>query len=133
MLFMARLSALIPLIFAAAVHAVGPIPLDVFVPSITYPTAGTVWVSKTQQTLTWDASNAPPSISNGALLMLRQNNRTSPFILAKDFDLRAGSLEITVPWVLSADNYELVLFGDSGNFSPVFTIQSDTDDEGQSA
>ncbi|KAJ6459026.1 hypothetical protein C8R45DRAFT_787611, partial [Mycena sanguinolenta] len=122
--FATPLSALISVICAAAVHAAGPVPLDVFVPRITYPTAGTVWVSKTQQTLTWDATNAPVNISNGALVMLRQNNHTAPFILAKGFDLRAGFVEITVPWVFTADNYEIVLFGDSGNFSPPFTIQS---------
>jgi len=126
MRFTTALSTLIPFILAAGVRGAGPTPLDVFVPPITFPTEGTVWVSKTQQNITWDASGAPPTISNGALLLLRQNNITSPFILAKDFDLRAGSLEITVPWVLSNTNYQLVLFGDSGDFSPVFTIQSDT-------
>ncbi|KAJ7646232.1 hypothetical protein B0H17DRAFT_876888, partial [Mycena rosella] len=96
---------------------------DVFVPPITFPTAGTVWASKTQQNVTWDASGAPPSISNEALLFLRKDTTTAPFILAKGFDLRTGSLEITVPYVLADDDYSLVLFGDSGNFSPVFTIQ----------
>ncbi|KAF7360037.1 hypothetical protein MVEN_00731500 [Mycena venus] len=118
-------STLIPFILTAAVRAAGPTPLDVFVPPITYPTAGTVWQSKTQQTVTWDVSGAPPVISNGAMLMLRKGNITAPFILAKGFDLRAGNLTITVPWVLTGQDYQMVLFGDSGDFSPFFTIESD--------
>ncbi|KAJ7652548.1 hypothetical protein B0H17DRAFT_899737, partial [Mycena rosella] len=94
----------------------------VFAPPITSPTAGAVWVSKTQQNVTWDASGAPHNISNGAFLFLRKGNTTLPFILAKGFDLRAGSLEITVPYVIGDDDYSFVLFGDSGDFSPVFTI-----------
>ena len=93
MRFTTALSTLIPFILTAA--AAGPTPLDVFVPPITFPTAGTVWVSKTQQTLTWyvplppnitrfvewcdrDASGAPPNISNEALLLLRLGNNTAP-------------------------------------------------------
>ncbi|KAJ6558752.1 hypothetical protein DFH09DRAFT_1317022 [Mycena vulgaris] len=53
--------------------------------------------------------------------MLRKGAITPPFILAKGFDLRAGTLEI-----LTGTDYELVLFGDSGNFGLVFTIRSNT-------
>ncbi|KAK7045019.1 hypothetical protein R3P38DRAFT_2609370 [Favolaschia claudopus] len=125
--FTTSLSSLLLCTIAAvnAAAAKPPGPLDVWSPKITYPTEGTVWESKTEQTLTWDVSDAPPVISNGALLMLRQNDITAPFILAKGFDLRAGNLTITVPYVLSNPNYQLVLFGDSGNFGPVFTINSD--------
>ncbi|KAJ7162746.1 hypothetical protein C8R43DRAFT_919652 [Mycena crocata] len=124
--FPAALAALVPFLLATTAKAtpVGPTPLDVFVPPITFPTAGTVWVSKTQQNVTWDASGAPENISNESMLLLRHADVTATFILAKDFDLRAGSLEITVPWVLTATDYSLVLFGDSGNFSPEFTIQT---------
>ncbi|KAJ7086256.1 hypothetical protein C8R44DRAFT_533759, partial [Mycena epipterygia] len=95
---------------------------DVFDPPVTFPTAGTVLISKTTQNITWDTSRAPVNISNQALLLLRKGDITAPFILAEGFDLRAGTLEITVPWVLNGTDYRLVLFGDSGNFSPVFTI-----------
>ncbi|KAJ7935926.1 hypothetical protein B0H13DRAFT_2261979 [Mycena leptocephala] len=125
MRFTIALSALVTFVLTTAVNAAGPTPLDVFVPPITSPTAGTVWVSKTQQNVTWDASRAPPTISNQAMVLLRKGDTTFPFILAKGFDLRKGSVEITVPYVF-ADNYQVVLFGDSGNFSPVFAIQSDT-------
>ncbi|KAF8143508.1 hypothetical protein K438DRAFT_1875856 [Mycena galopus ATCC 62051] len=119
------LPTLISVVFAAATVRAGPSPDDVYVPTITSPTAGTVWQSNSLQTITWDTSNAPANISNRALLFLRQNGNTAPFILAKDFDLRAGSLNITVPYVVSNNNYQWVLFGDSGDFSPVMTIQSD--------
>jgi hypothetical protein len=124
MRFTTSLFALVPFIFTSAVNAVGPTPLDVWVPKMTSPTAGAVLVSKTPETITWDTSNAPPTISNKAMLMLRHNNITAPFILAQGFDLRAGTLDITVPWVLSDGGYQFVLFGDSGNFSPFFSIQS---------
>ncbi|KAJ7816052.1 hypothetical protein B0H14DRAFT_2602892 [Mycena olivaceomarginata] len=132
MRFTTPLSLVVSFFLTAAVHAAGPTPLDVFVPPITSPTAETVWVSKTQQTLTWDASGAPPNISNGALLLLRSNGITAPFILAQDFDLRTGNLTITVPWGSDRNDLSACLnnalivpvFGDSGNFSPEFTIQT---------
>ena len=68
-------------------------------------------------------------------------------ILAKGFDILDGRVEITVPWVMDRTDYSLVreyyirfsvleshfadhshirsVFGDSGNFSPEFTIHSD--------
>ncbi|KAJ7140447.1 hypothetical protein C8R46DRAFT_1046947 [Mycena filopes] len=109
----------------AATALAGPTPLEVFSPRVTFPTAGTVLVSNATTTITWDTTNAPVVISNEGLLMLRKGVLTAPFILAEGFDLRTGSLTIKVPNVLAASDYEFVLFGDSGNFSPTFTIQSD--------
>ncbi|KAJ7509537.1 hypothetical protein B0H11DRAFT_1960031 [Mycena galericulata] len=43
-------------------------------------------------------------------------------ILQNDFPLLSGRVEVKVPWVGNSDQYQLVLFGDSGNFSPYFTI-----------
>ncbi|KAJ7186036.1 hypothetical protein C8R46DRAFT_881260 [Mycena filopes] len=118
------ISSLVPLALTALALA-GPTPLDVFDPPVTSPSAGAVLVSKTPTTITWDTTSAPVNISNKALLMLRKGEITAPFILAEGFDLRSGSLDITVPNVLTGSDYAFVLFGDSGNFSPVFTIQSD--------
>jgi hypothetical protein len=42
-------------------------------------------------------------------------------ILAQNFNPRLGRVEVTVP-LLVPGNYTLVLFGDSGNYSPVFEI-----------
>ncbi|KAJ7660356.1 hypothetical protein DFH06DRAFT_1089681 [Mycena polygramma] len=119
-------TALSALMLAAVAYAVpAPGPLDVFVPHITSPTQGAIWESKTQQTVTWSTMGAPANISNGAMIMLRKGTVTTPLILAKGFDLRSGSVDITVPYVLADSDYELVLFGDSGNYSPPFTIHSD--------
>ncbi|KAJ7720373.1 hypothetical protein DFH07DRAFT_760872, partial [Mycena maculata] len=121
--FTLSLSTSVPLL--AAVMGVGAVPAvaphDVFAPPVTFPTAGTVWATNSRQNVTWDASGAPARISNEALLMLRKNSVAAPH----PFDLRAGTLEITVPYVLAGSDYQLVLFGDSGEFIPVFTIQSD--------
>ena len=36
------------------------------------------------------------------------NSMGNAVILAKDFDLRAGHVEVTVPWVLEGDDYSVV-------------------------
>lgn len=43
-------------------------------------------------------------------------------ILAENFSILLGRIEVTVPWVEDGSDYQIVLFGDSGNFSPTFTI-----------
>jgi hypothetical protein len=42
-------------------------------------------------------------------------------ILAKVFDPRAGSVKVTVPWLVDG-TYSIVLFGNSGNNSEDFPI-----------
>jgi len=42
--------------------------------------------------------------------------------LATGFPLEAGSMNVIVPDVQPGNNYIVVLFGDSGNASPEFTI-----------
>lgn len=63
-------------------------------------------------------------------------------ILASEFDILQRKITITVPWVQNGSDYQLVceffrcsdmrhylliviflVFGDSGNFSPTFTIK----------
>ncbi|KAJ7483990.1 hypothetical protein B0H11DRAFT_1658172, partial [Mycena galericulata] len=97
---------------------------DVFVPPILYPHAGTVWYSFQYHNVTWDTTGAPADISNEALLLLAKGGVEAPFILAEGFDLRLGRVTIQVPYVFAGADYQLVLFGDSGNLSPVFTIES---------
>ncbi|KAJ7277492.1 hypothetical protein C8J57DRAFT_1466028 [Mycena rebaudengoi] len=104
---------------------VGPVANDVFVPRILTPAAGTVWESFQRQNVTWDTSNVPSTISNRGFILLASDGREFPFILALDFDLRAGFVELTVPHVIAGSDYQIVLFGDSGNLSPKFTINSD--------
>ncbi|KAJ7190196.1 hypothetical protein GGX14DRAFT_483694 [Mycena pura] len=106
------LSTLLPFLLAAVAGAspapAGPKALDVFVPKITYPTEGVVLTSNATVKITWDTTGAPVNISNQALLLLGKTGRILPFILAKDFDLRSGSLQIAVPYVLTGEDYFFV-------------------------
>ncbi|KAG6853335.1 hypothetical protein C0991_005162 [Blastosporella zonata] len=70
-----------------------------------------------------DTANHPVNITNRqGLIQLRKSGETTPVILASGFSILLGRIEIEVPWVIDGDDYQLVLFGDSGNFSPTFTI-----------
>jgi hypothetical protein len=97
---------------------------DVFVPPILYPKAGTVWKVGQHHNVTWSVKDAPTQITNAVgQVFLRQNGLTqldSP--LAEGFNILDGRVEIKVPNVKPGKDYQLVLFGDSGNFSPSFTI-----------
>ncbi|KAI0820169.1 hypothetical protein BC628DRAFT_1331031 [Trametes gibbosa] len=96
---------------------------DVFVPPVLYPHAGTVWFKGQRHNVTWDTTNAPVNITNKVgIIQLRKGDLATPLILASGFDILLGRIEVTVPWVIPDDDYSLVLFGDSGNFSPQFTI-----------
>ncbi|KAG7092954.1 hypothetical protein E1B28_009256 [Marasmius oreades] len=104
--------------------------LDVWSPKITSPTAGTVWVTGSTVNVTWDTSDAPKQISNGAAVMLRDDSGPvppeNPYLKeSRSFDLRDGWVTVEVPNVPPADNYVLVLFGDSGNWSEQFEITED--------
>ena len=107
-----------------AVANAGPVAiLDVYAPAVTYPVAGTVWKRGETHNVTWDASSPPTQITNPkGRIQLRKGGITSPLILANDFDILAGTIEVTVPWVVDGNDYSIVLFGDSGNWSGAFTI-----------
>ncbi|KAI5900565.1 uncharacterized protein SCHCODRAFT_02483770 [Schizophyllum commune H4-8] len=113
---------------ALAVQAIPVAPvaraaLDVWVPHILTPNAETVWTIGEPANVTWDTSDAPEQISNGAAVQLRKG--TPIGWLAQDFDLRAGYVEVTVPEDLEPGNdYSITLFGDSGNISEEFTIKA---------
>ncbi|KAI0723815.1 hypothetical protein C8T65DRAFT_627520 [Cerioporus squamosus] len=96
---------------------------DVYVPPVLYPHSGTVWYKGQRHNVTWDNSDPPKQISNRASIKLRKGDLITPLILAQDFDLRAGHVEVTVPWVDEGSDYTIVLFGDSGNWSQDFTIK----------
>ncbi|KIY66619.1 hypothetical protein CYLTODRAFT_423273 [Cylindrobasidium torrendii FP15055 ss-10] len=111
--------------FAMFVNAipVGLVGRDVYVPPVTSPAADTVWTVNSTATITWDTSSPPEQITNKVgRVFLRKGDRTLPLLLADGFDILDGSVDITVPWVLESGDYQVVLFGDSGNFSPNFTI-----------
>jgi len=98
---------------------------DVFVPPITYPHSGTVWKVGQRHNVTWDTSNRPVRITNSVgRILLRRGDRTTSLVLADNFSILLGRIEVVVPRVPHDSDYQLVLFGDSGNFSPKFTIKS---------
>ncbi|KAF5373573.1 hypothetical protein D9758_000962 [Tetrapyrgos nigripes] len=98
--------------------------LDVWVPNITSPTSDTVWHIGDRVNVTWDTSDAPVQISNGASVLLNVHGRPAEDVpkLAQDFDLRAGFVEVTVPDVSPGTDYSITLFGDSGNTGENFAI-----------
>ncbi|KAM5534991.1 hypothetical protein V8D89_011364 [Ganoderma adspersum] len=112
---------------------VGKVDL-VFRPDITAPVAGAVWNTGTIQTITWDTSDIPTEALNQTGLVLLgyiEDGDMSEHLdvqhpLASRFPITDGSVNITVPEVDTRDDYVIVLFGDSGNTSPKFTITTST-------
>ncbi|KAJ6493267.1 hypothetical protein C8R45DRAFT_184908 [Mycena sanguinolenta] len=111
--------------FLTAAHAApsGLENRDVYAPPVTYPHAGTVWKVGQRHNVTWNVINPPARITNPTgQIMLRKGNLTTSVVLEKNFSILLGRIEVKVPRVKHGDDYQLVLFGDSGNFSPYFTI-----------
>ncbi|KAF9267299.1 hypothetical protein L218DRAFT_855737 [Marasmius fiardii PR-910] len=104
---------------------------DVYSPRITNPTGDTVWTVGLNATITWDMSSMPKNItnSNGEVVLGHLNGTDSNehldlrHPLAEGIDLHSGNVTIIIPEVEPGENYFVVLFGDSGNRSPPFTIQ----------
>ncbi|KAF7792840.1 hypothetical protein EIP86_003941 [Pleurotus ostreatoroseus] len=123
MKFMTIAAAVLGAVSSLATAGASPIESrDVYSPKMLYPRAGTVWYSGQTHNVTWDNSDPPQSISNRAFILLRSGDYETPVVLAHDFDLRAGRIEVKVPDVITGSNYSLVLFGDSGNWGESFTI-----------
>ncbi|KAH7884958.1 hypothetical protein F5I97DRAFT_1881208 [Phlebopus sp. FC_14] len=113
---------------------VSAVPLalrDVVDPPITSPTANTVWHVGEQQTVTWNTTGLPsnPSNPNGMLVLGYMYNNSENLMLdsplATNLNYSTGQAQITVPNVSTREDYIVVLFGDSGNASPQFTIIND--------
>ncbi|KAK0184950.1 hypothetical protein F5146DRAFT_209885 [Armillaria mellea] len=112
------------LLAVTASASVAPTRRDIFTPPITSPTTGTVWTVKTIQNVTWDTSNPPSPITdrNRSSIRLIKSGGQLPVVLADQFDIMLGWIEVEVPWVIEGNDYSLVLFGDSGNRGKPFTI-----------
>ncbi|PFH51693.1 hypothetical protein AMATHDRAFT_39973 [Amanita thiersii Skay4041] len=94
-------------------------PGVVWVPKILTPNAHTHWRAGHVETVTWDTSDQPDIITNVGHVVLRfVADMTGPFNLAE----QNGSIAVQVPDV-KPGRYQIVLFGDSGNFSPFFHIK----------
>ncbi|KAI0044103.1 hypothetical protein FA95DRAFT_1562597 [Auriscalpium vulgare] len=112
----------------AFAHAIPLAKRDVIDPHITSPTAQTIWNVGDKVTVTWDTSEIPPASSNSSGMLLLgfqtsdSENLDLDHPLADGFKLVDGSVSFNVPDVAPKTNYIVVLFGDSGNASPQFSI-----------
>lgn len=88
-----------------------------------------------------ETASRPVNITNpNGFILLRTGEIETPVLVAHNFDLRKGRVEITVPDVMTRDDFSLVcesnsprllketsdfasVFGDSGNWGEQFTIQ----------
>ena len=73
------------------------------------------------------ASRFPSFLLERPLTFPFSLSETIAAVLAEGFQLTDGRVEITVPYVDPGCGYQLVLFGDSGNFSPEFMIAAEGD------
>ncbi|KAJ6621845.1 hypothetical protein B0H10DRAFT_2016042 [Mycena sp. CBHHK59/15] len=121
------MSPLMSLLSLLVVVLVNATPLEirtVYAPPITSPTADTVWTVGEVETVTWNATGIPAGVTGMIMLgYLTPGNEHLNQTLASGFNLTDEQVKVTVPAVVSRTNYIVVLFGDSGNTSPEFTIQ----------
>ncbi|EIW81344.1 hypothetical protein CONPUDRAFT_82328 [Coniophora puteana RWD-64-598 SS2] len=115
-------------VLASLANAIPVGTRDVVDPPITSPNASTVWHAGETQTVTWSTDNLPSqqTTSTGMLVLGYQFNNSENLMLdsplATGFQYTDGQAQITVPDVPTRNDYIVVLFGDSGNASPQFTI-----------
>ncbi|KAI0630073.1 hypothetical protein C8Q77DRAFT_1064323 [Trametes polyzona] len=127
-MFSAKFAAIFTAL-VAVVTTVSAAPADVVNPPITSPKAGDVWTVGTEQTVSWDTSSiVNPTDETGLLLLgFLEGNSTNEHLdtrhpLASGFKITTGSVHFKVPDVIDRNDYIVVLFGDSGNESPKFSI-----------
>ncbi|OJT09903.1 hypothetical protein TRAPUB_13646 [Trametes pubescens] len=115
----------------------------VFRPEVTAPTEGAVWPAGSTQTITWDTSAIPAEARNQTGLILLgylvdgdatgNEHLDTANALASGFPITAGTIDVVIPEVDPRNDYVVVLFGDSGNTSPKFTITNTTASASSSA
>ncbi|GJE98438.1 hypothetical protein PsYK624_146680 [Phanerochaete sordida] len=100
---------------------------DLWIPPVIEPHAGAVWVVGQYYNITWDNADPPVNITDqlGHAYLAKgfEYNSDGPQ-LASNFPLLQGWVTVQVPNVANGDDYSVVLFGDSANFGPEFTIVS---------
>ncbi|GJF00562.1 hypothetical protein PsYK624_168550 [Phanerochaete sordida] len=102
------------LAFAAVAQLVSAAPTniarDVWDPKVTFPTTGSVLESGQTVTVTWDLSQKPAEVTNSiGRVVLNWGNIESPVILAENFPLTDGHVDIVVPRVYTRSDYSLTL------------------------
>ncbi|KAF9371997.1 hypothetical protein CPB97_001544 [Podila verticillata] len=99
-------------------------------PKITSPTAHVVWPARSTQTVTWSTKDIEDKNATGTIVLGYLSGKEGDLNehldymhpLATGFKLTKGSQQIVIPNVVERTTYIIVLFGDSGNASPEFTI-----------
>ncbi|CAM0142960.1 hypothetical protein VKS41_006289 [Umbelopsis sp. WA50703] len=103
----------------------------VYSPKILTPNSKTHWRAGQTYTVVWDPNSAgitiPDNVTGSIMLGYLENgdqyNEHLNWHLADNFKLISGSQNVTLPNDLETKaSYIIVLFGDSGNASPPFTI-----------
>ncbi|PIL22621.1 hypothetical protein GSI_15312 [Ganoderma sinense ZZ0214-1] len=115
---------------AASASAAALLNDVVIITPITAPDAGDVWPVGSVQTITWDTTTIPVGSEDATgfiLLGYLEDGSSNEHLdfqnpLAQNIPLENGAVNVTVPNVAARDDYIVVLFGDSGNKSPKFTI-----------
>jgi len=100
---------------------------DVWVPPIITPAASTVWKAGGTYEVTWDTSTKPAQVTNpkGQVVLSKAGRLDIDHPLASGFELKDGKVSVTIPAnTAPADDYAIVLFGDSGNASPKLSIKA---------
>ncbi|KIK67385.1 hypothetical protein GYMLUDRAFT_37498 [Collybiopsis luxurians FD-317 M1] len=114
------------LVSLAQAYPISSMKRDVFVPQILSPKGGESWVVGQTQSIIWNVSSPPAQITNPVgQILLRKGGSTQNVTLAGNFSILAGNVSFIVPCVTPDDDYSIILFGDSGNLSPVFSIVRD--------
>ncbi|EGN98373.1 hypothetical protein SERLA73DRAFT_161174 [Serpula lacrymans var. lacrymans S7.3] len=98
-------------------------------PSVINPNADTIWHAGSSVTITWDTSTVPLGNKSKGKVVLGylEKGKSDEHLdiehpLAENFYIEDGFVQITAPDVSPRNDYIVVLFGDSGNKSPAFTI-----------
>ncbi|PKI82703.1 hypothetical protein MVES1_003933 [Malassezia vespertilionis] len=109
----------------------GLVARTVYAPKITYPKKSTEWRAGTHVHITWSVSDIPDDVKGTkGMVKLGHLDPNDPGehlanTLAKGFPITDGRVGFELPDNLEErDDYIVVLFGDSGNASPEFTIHS---------
>ncbi|KAH9841483.1 uncharacterized protein C8Q71DRAFT_331765 [Rhodofomes roseus] len=93
------------------------------------PNVFSVWPVGSTQTIKWDPSQVPQTAANHTGIVLLgyyeddSENLDTQTPLVAGFQIADGQVDITVPNVTERNDYIVVLFGNSGNASPTFTIK----------
>ncbi|KAJ7600821.1 hypothetical protein C8J56DRAFT_768118, partial [Mycena floridula] len=102
-------------------------------PQILSPKANFSWVAGAKHNVTWKTSDIPNEKRQavGEILLGHKGNSSENLDLkhplAKGFPLSRGWVTCQLPAnVVPRNDYFVILFGDSGNSSPIFTVSTGT-------